>query len=159
MLTEPQKAAIHAHMLTVPELAAAIAAGDDPVIKDYYNAIASPDYYVWRTSIPPEEYLEAMVWTELDTVSEGKRWEFDAMTGKQTRPLNAAKPNIRQGLTDVFNGSPGTRNALVVLAKRKARLAEKLLATGTGTLASPATMGWEGPMTYTDASDARAWGG
>lgn len=40
--------------------------------------------------------------------------------------------------------------------KRPATVAEKVLATGTGTTASPATMGHEGAVSYADVQSARS---
>lgn len=159
MLTDSQKAALHSDMMAVPELATAIATGDDPAIADYYNQLAAPDFYVWRTAIWPSEYREAIVWTEVDQLLDGKARIFEWITNRLASPIDASKPNIRQGIQDAFSAAASTRAALIAIAKRKASRAEKLLATGTGSQAVPATMGYEGPMSYTDASDARAWGG
>ena len=119
-------------------------------IAGIYNATAAPDFIVWRTSIPTAEVKKAFVWTELIARSAGERDAFTFMLSNGF--INGADPNIRQGIQDIFSGPSGltSRTNLLALAKRKATRLEKLLATGTGSDATPATMGFEGNVSYQD---------
>lgn len=121
-----------------------------------YNLQASPDFYVWRTSVLTSECKLAMNWVEYISRSDAERdaWQFMLSNGE----INAADANVRQGIQDIFSGPQGavTRAALVALAKRLATRAEKLFASGTGSEASPATMAFEGNLSYQDVQNAWA---
>lgn len=121
-----------------------------------YNLVASPDYWVWRTSVPTSECKKAMVWTEFVGRSQGERdaWQFMLSNGV----INAADANIRQGILDIFSGAQGatSRANLTAISRRLATRGEKLFATGTGSTASPATMSAEGNVTYQDVLNARS---
>lgn len=119
-----------------------------------YNLPASPAFVVWKTDVPTSECKTAMVWTEYIGRSVGERdaWQFMLANGT----INAADANIRQGILDIFSGpgGAGSRAALVEIAKRQATRAEKLFASGTGSSASPATMTFEGSLSYNDVLTA-----
>jgi hypothetical protein len=121
-----------------------------------YNVQASPSFYVWRTNVPTKDCKTATVWTEYIGRSQGERdaWQFMLSNGI----LNAADTNVRQGIQDIFSGPSGanTRAALTAIGKRLATRAEKLFSTGTGSEASPATMGFEGSLSYQDVELARS---
>lgn len=120
------------------------------------NQDASPDFWVWRTNVPTADCKKAMVWTEFIGRSAGEReaWTFMLSNGF----ISAADPNVRQGIQDIFSGpgGAGSRAALTSIAQRRASRAEKLFASGTGSQASPATMGAEGALTFQNVQDARA---
>ena len=120
-----------------------------------YNLPASPAFRVWRTDVPTKEVKLGVVWTEYIGRSQGERDAFEFMLSNGT--INAADANIRQGIQDIFSGPSGasTRANLVAIAKRDARRAEKLFATGTGTDASPGTMTFEGSLSFQDVEAAR----
>jgi hypothetical protein len=65
--------------------------------------------------------------------------------------------SIRAFFDDIFSGAGGTntRAALLVLWKRLASRVEQLFATGTGSDAVPATLGFEGPISVNDVEAAR----
>jgi hypothetical protein len=131
-----------------------VAAGNDAAIAEAYNQQASPNFWVFKTMIPPEEYAGAggLVWTEVDTLTPGKARIFEWMTGNLTRPLNAADPNQRQGVADAFAGATNTLNNFAVLRRRLATRAEELFATGTGSTGSPGTMTFEGTINANDVA-------
>lgn len=119
------------------------------------NQTASPAFIVWRTDVPTSDCKKAMVWTEFIGRSAGERdaWQFMLSNGI----VNAADANVRQGVQDIFSGAQGatSRANLVAISKRSATRAEKILATGTGSDAVPATMGFEGNLSYQDVEQAR----
>jgi hypothetical protein len=124
-------------------------------IADWYNLLASPAWIVWRTDVPVKDCKKATTWTEYIGRNQGERdaWAFMLSNGI----VDASDPNVRQGIQDIFSGPSGanTRAALVAIAKRSAKRAEKLLSTGTGSDAAPATMGYEGNISYQDVESAR----
>lgn len=125
-------------------------------IAQMLNTIAVPDFTVWRTNVPTADCKKAMSWTEFIGRSAGERdaWQFMIANGT----LNAGDTNVRQGVQDIFSGPQGlvSRTNLLNIAKRLARRIERVLATGVGSSASPATMGFEGTISFGDVLAARA---
>ena len=110
MLTTAQLQTLKADILADPAFAS-IPNNDDGnfAIAAVYNALASPAWRVWKTSVTTSECKDAINWTEY----------------------------------------------IMALAKRDATRAEKLFSTGTGSDATPATMTFEGSLSYSDVSAAR----
>ena len=130
-----------------------IATADDQALADWFN---TPDvaFFVWRTNVRIDECNKVMVWTEIDALTNGKARIWDWMS--RMGVLDASQANVRQGLTDAFSAATNTRTALTALAKRNATRAEKaLIASGTGSNASPAIMGHEGTLSAAAASQVR----
>lgn len=147
---------------TSSDLAVAVAA--------LYNLNASPDYWVWRTSVAKHELVNT---TSIDVDGTTPRnfiWIGNGFitrsAGEQaawrelfngTDSTNTSLSNVRQAFTDIFSGTgnaASNRTHLANVARRKASRIEKLLATGAGTAASPSTMGSEGPLSYPDVLEA-----
>jgi hypothetical protein len=145
-LTPSQQAVIKAHYL------ANMTTLNDEQARDAFNALVSPDFIVWKTSVTSSEVmLNGFDWTRVDNLSIGKSriWEWMFQFGT----IDASKPNIRAGIDATWVGTAAdlaVRAAVYVHCKRSATLAEKLLATGTGSDASPATMEFEGQLTTDD---------
>jgi hypothetical protein len=123
------------------------------------NATASPAFIVWKTDVDPNEIMKnGMDWTQVDNLSVGKARIWEWLTGLGT--FNAAKPNVRAGIEATWVGTAAmlaVRAAVYVHCKRSARIIEELLATGTGTDVSPATMDYEGTVSYSDVFNAMGW--
>ena len=156
MLTTEQKAILKAAILDDPELDAFPQNGDGAWgIAALLNLPAEPAFVVWKTNLPTSDCKKAMVWTEFISRSVGERdaWVFMLSNGT----INPADINVRQGIADIFSGpqAAATRAALLAIATRTATRAEKLFATGDGTVASPGTMGYEGNLSYQDVLEAR----
>ena len=155
MLTTTQLQALKADITADPVLNAYPKNSDGAwAIAQAYNLEASPVFIVWKTDVPTSECKKAMVWTEYIGRSVGERdaWVFMLSNGT----INAADPNIRQGILDIFSGPDGasSRVALLAIAKRNATRVEKLLSSGTGSDASPATMMFEGNLPYQEVMNA-----
>lgn len=142
------KAAILADPALVPWTTGATTNNNGLV--DAMNAASNPAFIVWRTTVPVNEYRDALVWTEVDGLTVGKARIWDWVTGGMTLPIEASKPAVRQGLADCWAAITATRPALLAVAKRTATRAEGLLATGTGSDASPGTLTFEGNVTLND---------
>ncbi len=151
------------------EFAAAVAASDDQTIANAYNLNATPDYWVWKTSLRAKDIYETTTadattwsWTTYINRSQGERdgWqELFAVTGM----TNPSLANVRQGVADIFSGAGGAtqRTHLLTIARRLARRAEKLFAIATvggvgtrGSTANPDTMTFEGLVTFRDVANA-----
>lgn len=153
-MTDAQQQTIAAHIRanTDPAVVAALAQRNDTALADHYNSASS--FVVWRTSIRPDEYRDAIVWTAVDGLTAGKARIWDWITAGMTLPIDASKTNVRQGIADAWGATSATGIALTALAKRAASRAENLYTTGIGTNAIPGLLGWEGPLHYNDVSDA-----
>lgn len=125
------------------------------------NATATPDYYVWRSSVATDEImLNGFDWTRVDNLTVGKSriWEWMTNLGR----INPSQANVRAGVVACFSaaGDVANRNAVFSHCQRLATRAEKLFATGTGTAstdqgAGPSVMGFEGMLSYSDVEAAR----
>lgn len=163
-LTNAQLSTLKADILADPALNAFPQTADGAfAIAALYSLNASPDFWVWRTSIPQFEIVSFLSpdatswsWTTYIGRSQGERDGWREMFA-DTGTINFSLPNVRQGLQDIFSGTAGAaqRTHLLAIGRRKARDVEKLFATGPGTTAAPATMSFEGTLTYLEVQNAR----
>ena len=150
----------------------------DEAAANLLNALASPAFWVWRTSVTKSELVNStsvdgttFAWTGTGfitrSVGERDAWR-ELFNGVQS--INPSLPNVRQAFTDIFSGAtapaPANRTHLATVSRRRATVAEQLFATGTGSTASPAVMAgataWpveqqglaEGPITVANVSEA-----
>jgi hypothetical protein len=122
------------------------------------NANASPAFIVWKTSVSIDEIMRnGMDWARVDNLTVGKAriWDWLGRLGS----FDASKTNVRAGIDACWVGTAAdlaVRAQVYTHCKRNASVVEKLLASGTGSDAVPATMGFEGPISYQDIMAARA---
>lgn len=150
-LTVEQRETILAAVRLDPVLSVYLADGNLSGVADGLNLKASPAFWVWRTSVSPSEWRQAILGgggaTQLDALTASKR---DSLLWALNDILNPSLAAVRAALDD-FCGSQNTLKASILAAeKRTATVAEKILATGTGSEASPATASFEGFIDYTD---------
>ncbi len=119
-----------------------------------YNADSTPAFYVWRTSISVDEYRNAIVWNEVDTLTVGKARIWEWLTGRMTLAIAPSKVVVRQGIADTFASNTTTRANLLSIAYRQATRLEAILATGVGTIQSPGTMTFEGSIEWPQINEA-----
>ena len=156
-LTDSQLQALKTHIEGDPALNAFPNTPDGNfALADVMNAPSqNPAIIVWRTQILSSELIANMVWTEYiaRTAAERDAWRFLTEQGS----IDASSPNVRQGIQDMFSGAGGatTRAQLIEIAKRTARQIEALYAVGAGTDQNPATLTFQGTITYEDVTAAR----
>lgn len=152
-LTNTQLSTLKASILADPVLSLIPRTADGNVaIASAYNLAATPDFWVWRTSVSRDELLgttsvdgTVFAWTGTGfiTRAQGERDAFAAIFNSGAF-VNASLVNVRQAFADIFSGAtppaPANRTHLLTVARRKATRGEKLYATGAGTTASPALM-------------------
>ena len=160
MLTPQQAATLQTAVLADPVLSQLEPSADNAfAIADAFNMPTAPNFIVWKTNVSIDEIMRnGMDWARVDNLSVGKAriWDWLGRLGT----INAAKPNVRAGIDAAWVGTAAdlaVRAAIYVHCKRSATRIEKLLATGTGTDATPATMGYEGSITYQDVLTAMGW--
>lgn len=150
-LTPQQRATLAADIAANPALVALRDSGNLGGLAGHYNALASPAFAVERTSLSRHEILTAVsstgstfAWAGAGyiTRSQGERDAFREMFNS-TGSVNPSLPSIKAAFSDIFSGAGGATNRahIAALAKRQATRFEKLFASGTGSDASPATLG------------------
>ena len=122
-----------------------------------YNAAASPAWTVWKTNVSINDVGKKFVGTELAGLTTGNQSRLQTLAAYLAGGVNPTLSDNRLFFDDIFSGAGGTntRAALLVLWKRTATRLEKLLSTGTGSDAVPATLGFEGNVAYQDIERAR----
>lgn len=159
MLTPEQLEILKADILARPELDEARQSGDDIYLSGFYNAIAAPDYYVWRSSVSQDEIMmNGFDWMQVDNLSIGRSRIWEWLFSNDRRVINPSKVNVRAGIDECWKGTAAmlaVRAAIYTHLYRKATVLEKLFATGTGSIASPALLGAEGEIGYAEISGAR----
>jgi hypothetical protein len=155
-LTGPQIATLRTTVLAEPTLATARNTGDDAAIANWLNAIAATPYIAWKSRVPFQEVADATNAAELAAITAANVSRYSTLM--QISP-NGIVPTTdrRSAFEDIFSGANGVNTRAKLgnagtLWKRQASRAEGLLATGTGTDASPGTLTWEGSVTNTEAS-------
>jgi len=130
-----------------------------------YRVIASPDFWVYRTTLGEQEIYEA-------TSPAGTTWDWTTYIAQSAReadawgrmfakgPMNPSLAQARAGIDKIFAGTGAAvvaqRAHLTALYRRQATRVEKVLALGAGSTASPATMRFEGALDLNDV--LHAWG-
>lgn len=158
-MTPAQLATLKAAILADPALASQPMNSDGAfAIAIELNKLAEPDFIVWKTDVSVDEIMRnGMDWARVDNLTVGKAriWDWLGRLGT----FDASKTNVRAGIDAAWVGTAAdlaVRAAIYVHCKRKATRVEKLLATGTGSDASPAVMSFEGAISYQDVEAARA---
>jgi len=164
MLTQAQRIILHADAIAQPSLELAITNGDDQIIADFYNAIPTPSFIAWRTSVDKDEYQDqvsptgtSFSWSGTGGFIQRSPGELSAwreLFGVDNK-VNPSQANVITAFNDIFSGSgaqaQNNRAHLLALSKRSTTLAEKLLATGAGSDAVPAKMTFEGIVSVQEA--------
>lgn len=152
-MTPAQLLSLKALALADPVAAALITSADDQGLADWLNA-PQPTHYVWRSVLTPEMSRSAITLgaTQLDALTVGKRDSLFWLLQQTTIPSD---PAVRAAIDDLCGTQNTLKAALQAAQKRTTTRAEKALATGTGTAASPALLSWEGFFSAADASGVR----
>lgn len=141
-LTTEQRATLAADIAGNPTLVALRASGNMGGLAGHYNA-TDPTWIVWRTNVPVDDIMRnGMDWARVDNLSVGKARIWDWMGRLGT--LNCSRPNIRAGVDATWVGTAAdlaVRATVYTHCKRAATRFERLFSSGTGSDASPATMG------------------
>ena len=165
-MTPEQTAILRAIVLAEPSLQTAINSADDAAIANWCNALANPAHYVKKTLLSRHDILTStsgegttFAWagTAYITRSQGERDAFREMFNS-TGTVNPSLPNIQAAFNDIFSGTGGglsNRTHIAAMSKRQSTNAEKALATGTGSLASPATLTFQGEVSTEEAGSLR----
>lgn len=157
-LTTQQQATLKAAILADSTLNAYPNTGDGNFdLARYMSITLVPAFIVWRSMVPIAEAGRTFDSTELAGLSSINTTRLTNLALWLAGGLNPSVAGVRAFFDDIFSGAGGTntRAALLVLWKRSATVIEKILATGTGSSGSPATMGYEGTISAADVTAAR----
>ncbi len=155
MLTPAQLLTLKAAILaeTDPAFVAARTAFATQAMADWLNVAVAPTFYLWRSEYTPEQARAAAEngVTQLDALTPSKR---DSLLWYISASINMTRATAQAAINDLCGSQAILKAALLDGGKRSATRGERLFATGTGSLASPATPGWEGEIRGADIVDA-----
>lgn len=160
MFTTAQLQAIKAYIDADPALAGQPNTNvGNSVIAETLNAPSS--FVVWRSSVTTDEVGNAVNYVAVEAMTDANRGRITTFYTMNPASFSPARSDIRSYWENTFSGALGgqgqaTRDALEALWRRDATLLEKILATGTGTTVSPATLGYEGTITPDEIEQARS---
>lgn len=153
-LTNEQIPALKAALLAETDLAfvSLRTAGATGAMAEYFNQPST--FVVWKAvlsehTITGEVSAEGTVWSWpayiARSISEQNGW---ARMFNGTYTVNPSLPQVRTGMADIFSGGTGAaqRTHLLAIAKRFARRGEAIYASGTGSVATPGTLTFEGDI-------------
>ena len=158
MLTEAQAILVKAEIDADPVLSAFPLTSDGAfAIKEALNLQDVPDFTVWKPLVSIADVGSTFDAAELANRTTGDNTKLSTFANWLDE-VTPSRPDHREFFDDIFSASGGenTRAALLSLWKRLALRVERVLATGTGSDASPATMDREGTISYQDVIQARA---
>ena len=119
---------------------------------------AGPVFVVWRSRVQIDEVGDNINAAELAGLSTLNATRLQTLVALSNAGINPSIANRRTFFDDIFSGAGGvnTRAALLILWKRPTNRVEAFLkAGGTGSDASPATLGFEGATNYQRVEAAR----
>ncbi len=151
--TDAEKTQLRTAAQAEPSIATCISQGNDVCVADWFNTPST--FVAWRTVLNERDiYADpGFNFTLYDGLTQGKRDEWVLLLKENS--CDPSKSNIRNGIIDVWSGTAAkvlVQDAIFAIAKRFASNAEKILATGTGTTATPGVMTWEGTININDVS-------
>jgi hypothetical protein len=152
MLTPEQKATLKMAIVADNALNALYTDGNLSGLAAAINSVAQPEFIVWKTSVSVDEIMRnGMDWARVDNLTVGKAriWDWLGRLGS----FDASKPNVRVGIDSAWVGTAAdvvVRASIYTHCKRSATFVEKLLASGTGSDANPATMSYEGEVSWSE---------
>lgn len=155
MLTPAQLVTLRAACFADPTAAAFfVDPGNSAGLEAYLNSATT--HIVWRESVSQDEIMQnGFDWAQVDNLSVGKARIWEWLFNNQQRACNPSKPNVRAGIDECWKGTAAmlaVRTAVYAHCRRPATVAEKAFASGVGTEANPATLGWSGSVWTVESS-------
>ncbi len=154
-MTPEQLSTLRTAVLADPAAAAFFQApGNAAGLQAHLNS--KSNFVAWRTSVTQDEIMQnGFDWTRVDNLSVGPARVWEWMFANESKSINPSKANVRAGIEAVWKGAAAdlaVRAAVYVHCKEAASVAEKMLATGTGTDANPGLRTFEGDVTPVEAA-------
>jgi hypothetical protein len=112
-----------------PVITDALNKGDNNAIVDWYNSVASPDFWVFKSLVDVKDILGSMDWaTDYATFQSDVPAMSLLFTSGQYDPQTV---QARDALNAIFAGASATKAAILAASVRTASNIEKLFATTT----------------------------
>ena len=151
--TQPELVALKAAVQADQSAAQCYATGEDGCVLSFLNSEST--FVVWKTSVSAEQVMSSpeFAWTRVDNLTNGKARIWDWMIRGSSGTFNPSNANIRAGIDAVWVGTAAdlaVRAGVYDTCKRVATVAEKTLATGTGTTQTPGILTFEGSVSMQD---------
>lgn len=149
-LTDAQITILRAAVCADATAASYQTTNDTANVRAWLNADATPTFTIWRKTYTTMQLRAAILRgsTQLDGLTVGKR---DSLLWVAQADIDMTSATIRTALDDLTGGQSILKASVIDGGKRAATRAEKALATGTGTGASPATSAIEGAISDQEA--------
>jgi hypothetical protein len=124
-------------------------------IADSMSSLAAPAFIVWKSNVSIGAIGDNFVGTELAGLTSANQARLQTIAQFSLNGIDPSLADRRAFFDDIFSGAGGTatRAKLLALWKRSATRVEKVLATGTGSDAAPATMVYEGGISINTIAD------
>jgi hypothetical protein len=120
------------------------------------NSLASPDYYIYKGMLTPEEVGSKIQLDDVGNMTVGDVDKLNAFFRLRPGGFNASDVNDRSGFNNVLSAAAAddSQQALIVLWRRLATNYENLFATGNGAIGTPSTAVLIGPISLDDTINA-----
>ena len=122
-------------------------------IADSMSSIAAPAFIVWKSNVSIGAVGDNFVGTELAGLTAANQTRLQTIAQFSPNGIDPSLADRRAFFDDIFSSAAATRAKLLALWKRSATRIEKVLATGTGSDAAPATMVYEGGVSINTVAD------
>ena len=121
------------------------------------NLPSSPAFTVWKSNVSRTAVFNAFDGGEVESLTTAESNRLQVIAAFALEGVSPFRIDTRALFDGVFSGAGGTvtRPALLALWKRIATGGEEIFATGTGSDADPATLDYEGSLSYQDVYQAR----
>lgn len=162
-MTPAQLQTLRSHIDASPDLISLPNAPDGAfAAAELLNLAAAPAHIVWVAIVDIISIMtNGFDWVRVDNLSVGKARIWEWMTGAGS--INPSQANVRSGILACWSaaGDLAMRQAIFNHCVRSCSRVEKLYASGTGAAPNdqgvgPATLSYEGPVSYQDVLAARA---
>ncbi|MBI3157596.1 MAG: hypothetical protein HYZ20_19625 [Burkholderiales bacterium] len=155
MLTDIQIAAVRTACFGDPTAAALIAAGNANGLLEHLNTETT--FIVWRPVVDVEEIGRVVSYVAVVNLTATNLSRVTNFLALNRESFDPSRSDIRQYFADAFSGALGgqgqnTRDALEAMYRRAALRVEAMLATGTGSTASPGILSYEGTLAPYEAT-------
>lgn len=159
MLTTQQLQQLKTFALADATAAGYIAAGNDSELTAWFNANASPDFWVYRKGILSGEIGKIVSYVAVAAMTTGNLDRVNNFLNLNSETFDG-RDDVKTFLMDTFSGALGgqgqaTRDALDAMLRKLANRFERALAIGSGAQATPGTLTVEGTIDTTIASQIR----
>lgn len=159
MLTDAQMTTLAAAIRasTDPVVVAALAIRNDVALTDWCNSDGT--FVVWKTRASQDELMQlpGFDWVQIDNLTNGQARIWEWMFANNDKAIDPSKAQIRAGISECWKGTAAkvaVATAVLDGCKRVATNVEGMFATGTGTLASPGALVYNGSVGLTEVSTA-----